>query len=88
MEILIDKSEKIASAQILNKRLSWWQEENNKIVEKQSGFRTGYSTMDNICVLYATVQRYLTKTSGKVHVCFVDFKKVFDAINRSILWNA
>ena len=28
-------------AQILNKRLSWWQEENNKIVEEQSGFRTG-----------------------------------------------
>ena len=48
-------------AQILNKRLSWWQEENNKIVEEQSGFRTGYSTMDNTFVLYAIVQRYLMK---------------------------
>ena len=74
-------------AHILNKRLSWWQEENNKIAEEQSGFRTGYSTMDNVFVLYAIVQRYLTKKSGKVYVCFVDFKKAFDTINRSMLWN-
>ena len=73
-------------AHILNKRLSWWQEgkNNNKIAEEQSGFRTGYSTMDNVFVLYAVVQRYLTKKSRKVYVCFVDFKKAFDTINRSI----
>ena len=40
-------------AHILNKRLSWWQEESNKIDEEQSGFRTGYSTMDNVFVLNA-----------------------------------
>ena len=74
-------------AHILNKRLSWWQEESNKIAEEQSGFRTGYSTMDNVFALYAIVQRYLTKKSGKVYVCFVDFKKAFDTINRSMLWN-
>ena len=74
-------------AHILNKRLLWWQEENNKIAEEQSGFRTGYSTMDNVFALYAIVQRYLTKKSGKVYVCFVDFKKAFDTINRSMLWN-
>ena len=62
-------------AHIMNKRLSWWQEVNNKIVEEQSGFRTGYCTMDNVFVLYAVVQRYLIKKSGKVYVCFVDFKK-------------
>ena len=74
-------------AHILNKRLSWWQEENNKIAEEQSGFRTGYSTTDNVFVLYVIVQRYLTKKSGKVYVCFVGFKKAIDTINRSILWN-
>ena len=71
----------------MNKRLYSWQEENNNIFEKQSGFRTGYSTMDSIFVLYAIVQRYLKKKSGKVYVCFVDFKKAFDTINRSILWD-
>ena len=57
-------------AHILNKRLSWWQEENNKIAEEQSGFRTRYSTMDNVFVLYAIVQRYLTKEIWKT-VCML-----------------
>ena len=43
--------------------------------------------MDNVLVLYAIVQRYLTKKSGKGYACFVDFKKAFDTINRSMLWN-
>ena len=68
-------------AHILNKGLSWWQEE-NKIAEEQIGFRTEYSTMYNVFVLYAIVQRYLTKKSGKVYVCFVDFKKAFDTIKK------
>ena len=57
-------------AHILNKRLSWWQEENNKIAEEQSGFRTRYSTMDNVFVLHAIVQRYLTKEIWKT-VCML-----------------
>ena len=43
--------------------------------------------MDNVFVLYAIVQRHLTKKSGKVYVSFVDFKKAFDTISRSMLWN-
>ena len=38
-------------------------------------------------VLYATVQRYLLKKSGKVYVCFVDFKNALGTIKRSVLWN-
>jgi len=69
-------------AQILNRRLSNWAEDNHKIVEEQGGFRAGHSTADNIFVLYGIVQRYLTK-----HVCFVDFQKAFDVVNRTVLWN-
>ena len=50
---------------ILNKRLTLWADENDKIVEEQSGFRAGHSTVDNMFVLYAIVQRYLLKKSGK-----------------------
>ena len=57
-------------AHILNKRLSWCQEENKKIAEEQSGYRTRYSTMDNVFVLYAIVQRYLTKEIWKT-VCML-----------------
>ena len=74
-------------ARILNKRLSVWAEVNNHFVEEQGGFRAGYSTMDNMFVLFGIVQRYLTKRSGKIYVCFVDFQKAFDTINRSLLWN-
>ena len=62
-------------------------DENGKIAEEQSSFRTGHSTIDNMFVLYAIIQRYLLKKSGKVYVCFVDFRKAFDTINRSVLWN-
>ena len=63
-----------------------WADENGKIAEEQSGFRTGHSTVDNMFVLYAFIQRYLLKKSGKLYVCFVDFRKAFDTINRSVLW--
>ena len=42
--------------------------------------------MDNVSVLYAIVQRYLTKKSGKVYVCFVDSQKAFNTINIRMLW--
>jgi hypothetical protein len=74
-------------ASVLNKRLSDWADENNTIVEEQGGFRAGYSTNDNIFVLYSIVQKYFLKRSGKVYVCFVDFRRAFDTIDRSILWD-
>ena len=73
-------------AQILNERLTQWADDNGKLVEEQGGFRAGYSTTD-MFVLYAIIQRYLVKKSGKVYVCFVDFKKAFDTVNRGVLWN-
>ena len=62
-------------------------DENGKIDEEQSGFRTGHSTVDSMLVLYAIIQRYLLKKSGKVYVCFVDVRKAFDTINKNVLWN-
>ena len=41
--------------------------------------------MDNIFVLYSAVQKYLAR-GRKVYVAFVDLKKAFDRVNRSILW--
>ena len=73
-------------AHVLNKRLTMRADENGKIAEEQSGFRTGHATIDNMLVLCAIIQRYLLKKSGKVFVCFADFKKAFDTINRSVLW--
>ena len=63
-------------------------DENAKIIEEKSGFRTGHSTVDNMFVLYAIVQRYLLKKSGKIYICFVVFKKAFDTIQRNVLAGA
>ncbi len=71
---------------ILDKRLSKCVEDNEHIVEKQAGSRQGYSTTDNMFVLYGIIQRYLLKRSGKLYVCFVDFQKALDKINRN-MWN-
>lgn len=76
-----------AFSRILNTRLSTWADANNKIEEVQGGFRAGYSTTDNMFVLHSAVHKYLLKKSGKVYVCFVDFRKAFDRVNRQILWN-
>ena len=37
-----------------------------KLCKEKDGFRAGHSTVDNIFVLYAIVQRYLLKKSAKV----------------------
>jgi hypothetical protein len=70
---------------ILNRRLTEWAVDEEKIIEQQAGFRAGYSTIDHIFTLYALVQKYLQKNT-KLYVAFVDFKKAFDTVNRNELW--
>ena len=75
------------SAHILNERLTQWADENYNTVEERSGFRADHFTVHSMFAFHATVQRYLLKKSGKVYVCFVDFKNALDTINRSVLCN-
>ena len=70
---------------ILNARLQTWADENNIIGEEQAGCRRGYSTVDNVFILYNVVQRYLSRNK-KLFVLFVDFQKAFDTVNRQALW--
>ena len=53
--------------------------------ENQSGFRKGYSTIDNIFVLYAFFELLKLKKK-KLFVTFVDFEKAFDKVWRDGLW--
>ena len=46
------------SAHILHERLKQWTGENGKIVQQQSVFRAVHSTVDNMFVLHAIVQRF------------------------------
>ena len=67
---------------ILNKHLTQWIEDNKMLNEAQAGFRQGYSTIDHVLAL---VQKKLL-SHGKLYVCFIDFKKAFDLVDRNTLW--
>ena len=70
---------------VLKSRLTKWADENNLLSEMQAGFRKGYSTIDNVFVLYNVIQRQLQKRK-KLYVAYVDFRKAFDTVNRDALW--
>ena len=71
---------------IVTKRLTFYVNAFNRITEAQSGFRSGYSTIDNGFILYAVVSKYMCRKGKKVYVAFVDFKKAFDSVHRSKLF--
>ena len=72
---------------VLNKRLYNWAEIENKISFEQAAFRKKFSTTDHIFTLVTIIRnRIFSQRSGKVYVCFVDYKKAYDSINRNSLW--
>ena len=70
---------------ILNTRLNKFSDEVNLISDAQSGFRAGYSTCDNIFILYSLIALFLSQKK-KLFCTFIDFKKAFDTIWRAGLW--
>jgi hypothetical protein len=70
---------------VLNDILCELSDEVGLISESQTGFRNGYSTLDNIFSLHGLISIYMSL--GKQMYCpFVDFSKAFDTITRSSLW--
>ena len=73
---------------ILSNRLRIWCDDHNIIDESQAGFRRKYSTVDNIFNLQAVIQKYLSKSKGRVYVYYIDFFKAFDSCTHTNLWNS
>jgi hypothetical protein len=71
---------------ILNNRLSKWAESNNILSDEQNGFRKGRSTIDHVSSLTNIVE---TRKKQKLSTfcAFIDFRKAYDFIDRSLLWN-
>jgi len=76
---LINVMYKIFSNIIYN-RLCLWSKEFDKIDEAQAGFRSAYSTVDNMFTLQSLIQKYLSKPGGRFYVLYVDFQKAFDGL--------
>ena len=70
---------------ILNSRLNNFSDETYLVTKSQAVFLAGYSTQDNIFILYILITLYLSKNK-KLFCCFIDFKKAFDTIWRAELW--
>ena len=69
---------------ILNRRLQKYLEVNNILVEEQNGFRVGRSCIDHIFVL-CTVLRNRKMMGKETFLCFIDYKKAFDSVDRNLL---
>ena len=56
-----------------------------KVDEHNGGFLNGRRTSDNLFIITGLAQRQLL-LGNKLYLCFIDFSKAFDLINRSILF--
>ena len=70
---------------VLNTRLGRLADEVELISEAQTGFRKGYSTLDNMFTLYALISIYFS-FGKKLYCTFVDFSRAFDNVPRHALW--
>jgi hypothetical protein len=71
---------------LLNTRLNKFSEDYCLICENQGGFRKGYSTTDNLFVIYMLISIMKNKKK-KLYCAFIDFAKAFDTIWRKGLWH-
>uniref|UniRef100_A0A672KW72 Reverse transcriptase domain-containing protein n=1 Tax=Sinocyclocheilus grahami TaxID=75366 RepID=A0A672KW72_SINGR len=71
---------------VLNRRLVSYVEVNNMFYEEQAGYRSDYSTIENIFILQSVVLKYITKQKGRMYCIFVDFSKAFDSVQHNLLY--
>lgn len=80
---LLNVTYKIFSLLLLKRILPYTEAE---IGDYQSGFRQGRSTLDHIFTL-RQISEKAWEFNTSVHLCFVDFKKAYDSIQRKALIN-
>ncbi len=74
MRVLLQRLQKIISVfDILN--------------ENQIAYQKGYQTSDHIFTLRAIIEHNFQEKKRSLHLCFVDFSKAFDSIDRANLIN-
>ncbi|XP_053376628.1 uncharacterized protein LOC128547607 [Mercenaria mercenaria] len=71
---------------VLNNRLSEWLESNNLLCDEQNGFRRERGTIDHLSSLTSVIESRLKKKHA-TFVAYIDFKKAYDTIDRSLLWS-
>ena len=69
---------------IINQRLQEYLENNNILEDEQNGFRAARSCIDHIFIL-CTILRNRKETGKQTYLCFIDFQKAFDSVDRNLL---
>ena len=69
----------------VNKRITFANEAFCHVDRNNGGFIKGSQTSDNIFILQGLIQKQIT-LGKSLYVCFVDFSKAFDIMNRHILF--
>ena len=70
---------------VLSERLTKYSDDFFILNENQCGFRKGYSTLDNLFVLFNFFE-ILKNKKNKMFCAFIDFEKAFDKVWRDGLW--
>ena len=70
---------------ILNDRIYAYLDENSLLCEEQNEFRKLRSCLDHMYTL-TTIIRNRKEQNLQTFLCFVDFAKAFDSVNRDCLW--
>ena len=69
---------------ILNARLTEYLETEEYLVDEQNGFRRSRACIDHIHTILTIVRTRIAENKS-TFVCFVDFQKAFDWVNRDLL---
>ena len=72
-----------ASYKLYNNRLIKWAESNERLANEQNGFRKGRSTIDHISSITNIIETRKLKRK-QTFAAFIDFRKAYDSINRSL----
>ena len=70
---------------VLLGRLEKFVKENELISPNQIGFQKGHRTADHIFVLNSIINKIVKIEKKKLYTAFVDFRKAYDHINRTLL---
>ena len=71
----------------LLRRIDQWAEQQSRRACGQAGFRLGRGTSDNAFILNHLIDKY-THRKSPLYMAFIDFRKAYDSVDRSVLWAA
>ena len=70
---------------VVARRLSAYREAKGLLPEEQCGFRPNRSTTDMMFVV-RRLQEIRRKAGVSLYMCFIDFQKAYDTVDRTLLW--